>query len=303
MIESEILVTGGSGMVGRELSQLLPGAQYPSSQALNLLSEASITDYFARNKVSCVVHLAAHVGSLHDNIENRVAYFDRNVVMNTLLTRIAATRGVRKFLGVLSTCIYPDIVPRYPITEDQLHEGCPHADLLSYAYAKRAHAVQLDAYRESRGLEYSYVIPSNMFGVIREGHEGRGHFVNDLIRKIIHAKRCKTGEIELFGDGTPLRQFMLARDFASVILELIAAERHLPNMNVAPPYNLTINEMAELGVKLSGGGIDIKYNDAKPNGQYRKDVDTAIFNAFLPDFTFTPFREALQSVLEFYESQ
>ena len=83
----------------------------------------------------------------------------------------------------------------------------------------------------------------------------------------------------------------------------MAEERHLPNMNVAPPYNLTINEMAELGIKLSGGGIDIKYNDAKPNGQYRKDVDTAIFNAFLPDFTFTPFPEALQSVLEFYESQ
>ena len=82
-----ILVTGGSGMVGSELKKIMPEALYPSSKELNLLSEDKIRNYLKLNNITAVIHLAAHVGSLHDNIDNRVRYFDDNVLMNTLITK------------------------------------------------------------------------------------------------------------------------------------------------------------------------------------------------------------------------
>jgi GDP-L-fucose synthase len=177
-----ILVTGGSGMVGSELKKFMPECLYPSSKELNLLSDQSIRDYFKINKIKSVIHLAAYVGSLHDNIENRVKYFDLNIIMNTNITKISYEFGITKFIGILSTCIYPDKNMTYPMLESSIHEGAPHKDLYSYAYAKRAHAVQLDAYKNQYGVDFSYLIPTNLYGY--SSHFERLHFVNDLVLKI-----------------------------------------------------------------------------------------------------------------------
>ena len=83
--------------------------------------------------------LRKYVGSLHDNIENRTTYFDENILMNTILTKYTFKNGVKNFLGILSTCIYPDDVTEFPIKESKLHDGAPHKDLMSYAYKTCSH--------------------------------------------------------------------------------------------------------------------------------------------------------------------
>ena len=159
----KILVTGGSGMVGSSLKLKLEQADYPSSKELDLTNQASIQSFLSKNKYDYVIHLAAHVGNHHDNTRDKISYLDKNIIMNTLLTKACYESGIKNFLGVLSTCIFPDKVDNYPMTEEMLHLGPPHIDLFSYGYAKRTHAVQLDAYKASYGVNYNYLIPSNLF--------------------------------------------------------------------------------------------------------------------------------------------
>jgi GDP-L-fucose synthase len=294
----KILITGASGMVGRELSKLIPEACCPSSSELDLLNPIAVEEYMHKEKFEYVVHLAAYVGSLHDNIENRTAYFDKNILMNTIITKYSYESGVKNFLGILSTCIYPDNITHFPIKEISLHDGAPHKDLMSYAYAKRSHAVQLKAYKESYGVNYNYLIPCNLYGVVSESHKGRSHYVNDLIQKIILAKESNESKIILFGDGSPLRQFMYAGDLAKVIF-LYINSRINDSFNVAPNANLSVDEIARIALLACGAeAMSIEYDSSKPNGQLRKDVDTSVLKTCFPDFKFLGLADGIKKIYE-----
>ncbi len=294
----KILITGASGMVGRELTKLMPKAYCPSSSELDLLDSFAVGEYMNRKKFDYVIHLAAYVGSLHDNIDNRTLYFDQNILMNTIITKHAYESGVKNFLGILSTCIYPDNIDSFPIKEESLHNGSPHEDLMSYAYAKRSHAVQLTAYKESFQVNYNYLIPCNLFGIVSESHRGRSHYVNDLIYKIIDAKRNNSDHITLFGDGSPLRQFMYAGDFAQIINHYVN-EGHSESFNVAPDVNLSVNEIAMLALNACDANhLAIKYDSSKPNGQYRKDVDTSAFKKSMPNLNFIDLTAGIKKIYD-----
>ena len=288
-------------MVGKCLKRYFPNAYMPTSKELDLTNSNQVKNYFLKNKFDYVIHLAAHVGSLHDNIANRTLYFDENILMNTLITKYAYKSGVKNFLGILSTCIYPNNISNYPIKETLLHKGPPHPDLLSYAYAKRSHAVQLLAYKETYGVNYNYLIPCNLFGIVSEKHKNRSHFVNDLIFKIIESQRNNNNFITLFGDGTPLRQFMYAEDFARIIYEYVNNKLNV-SFNVAPNNNMTIEQLAEIAISTcSKKAMKINYDNSKPNGQYRKDVDTTIFKKHIKNFEFTPLPIGIKKVYDEYK--
>jgi len=243
------------------------------------------------------------VGSLHDNIDNRTLYFDQNILMNTIVTKYAYESGVKNFLGILSTCIYPDNIDSFPIKEESLHDGAPHADLMSYAYAKRSHAVQLTAYKESFDVNYNYLIPCNLFGLVSESHKGRSHYVNDLIHKIILAKKNNESTITLFGDGSPLRQFMYAGDFARVISHYVN-EGLNESFNVAPEINLTVNDIALLALKACDAEhLSIKYDSSKPNGQHRKDVDTTALKESMPSLNFLDLAAGIRKIYDIETSK
>jgi GDP-L-fucose synthase len=299
----KLLITGASGMVGSYLSKILPEAHTPSSKELNLIDSRNVKEYMSDHKFDYVLHLAAYVGSLHDNIENRTPYFDQNVLMNTLITKYSYETGVKNFLGILSTCIYPDNVNKFPIDEMKLHDGPPHIDLMSYAYAKRSHAVQIDAYKKSFNVNYNYLIPCNLYGIVSAAHEGRSHFINDLIFKIIESKDKKNDSIRLFGDGTPLRQFMHASDFAEIIKIYIDNEIN-SSFNVAPNINMSINEMALQALDAcDANNMSIIYDNSKPNGQYRKDVSTKRMEVYIKNYKFKELKSGIKEIYEFYASK
>ena len=297
-----ILITGGNGMVGSYLKKIIPEATTPSSKELDLTNSEQVKNYFQNNQFDYVIHLAAHVGSLHDNIENRTAYFDNNILMNTLVTKYAFEAGIKNFLGILSTCIYPNDISTFPMTEDMLHSGAPHPSLMSYAYAKRSHAVQLEAYKERYGVNYNYLIPCNLYGIVSEKHENRSHFVNDLIFKIIKAQKDKKDHILLFGDGTPLRHFMHASDLAKIIALYVLTKCNT-SFNVAPDINMSVENIAltALSTCVEEYPLCIKYDDSKPNGQHRKDVDTTIFKSIMSDFEFKSLEKGIKEVYEHYK--
>ena len=155
------IVTGGSGMVGKHLQEIMPNLIYLSSADCDLTDKGAIDALFASEKPDGVIHLAARVGGIMENIENPAVFYDENIQINTNTLAAAYRNGVKRFVAILSTCMYPDTVESYPMTEEDVHKGPPANANFSYAYTKRCMAVQIEAYRSQYGLDYSYIIPCN----------------------------------------------------------------------------------------------------------------------------------------------
>jgi GDP-L-fucose synthase len=300
MINNKILVTGGSGLVGKYLKKILPNAIYISSKDYDLTSEKGVQKMFLKHKPDVVVHLAARVGGIIDNLNHPAEYFTQNVMMNTLMVEYSRIFNVEKFIGILSTCIYPDIAKKYPMDESMLHEGPPTATNFSYGYSKRSMGAQIDAYNQQYKLKYQYLIPCNLYGIEDKDDENKSHFLTSLIKKIHESRKNNSNTITLFGDGTPLRQFLYAGDFAEIIKQTIENDI-TDSFNVATEENLSIGQMAKIAIGVTENkNIDIKWDISKPNGQLRKDVSIDKFKSLFPNFKFTPLRDGIKIVYDTY---
>lgn len=296
-MKNTTLITGGSGMVGQSLKKLLPDAIYISSKDFDLTKENDVIKMFDTYKPDKVVHLAAKVGGIIDNIEKPYEYFVDNIRMNTFMVEHSFKNNVTQFIGILSTCIYPDTVENYPMKEEDLHLGPPTSTNFSYGYAKRCLAVQIDALNKQYGTKYQYLTPCNLYGENdKMGHNS--HFVAALLGKIHQAVVDGKDEINLFGTGTPLRQFMHSDDLAWVIYECLTKEIY-ESFNVATEENLSIKEMAEISLETLGlNHIKLNFDITKPDGQYRKDVSITKLKDLLTNFKPLPFNKGIQKVYD-----
>jgi GDP-L-fucose synthase len=300
MTHSKIVVTGGSGLVGKALKKYLPNAVYLSSKDFNLTIEEEVKSMYLKYKPDTVIHLAAKVGGIIDNITKPAEYFTDNVLMNTLLVEYAHKFNVKRFIGILSTCIYPDVVEKYPMKESDLHLGPPTITNFSYGYAKRSLAVQIDAYNKQYGTKYQYLIPCNLYGLGDKDNESSSHFITALVKKIHDANLKEENFITLFGDGTPLRQFIYADDFAQIITKVVKNKIY-ESFNVATPENLSIKEMVEIALDACNSNhLKIIWDISKPNGQFRKDVGIKKLNSYIHSFDFLPLYKGIQKVYKNY---
>lgn len=278
-----IIVTGGSGMVGNSLKKILPNAIYLSSKDYDLTSEKEVDLLFSKLKPNIIIHLAAKVGGIIDNINKPGEYFTQNILMNTLLVDREQKNNTKRFIGILSTCIYPDKADNYPMSEEQLHLGPPTPTNFSYGYAKRSLAVQIDAYNKQYNTKYQYLIPCNLYGEYDKFGDN-SHFIAALIKKIHEAKKNNKDEIILFGTGKPLRQFMHSDDLAYMIKYCIDNEIY-DSFNVAIEQNLSIYEIAKIAIEACDAShLNIKFDNTKPDGQYRKDVVINKLKSINPNF-------------------
>lgn len=299
---SKILVTGGSGMVGKSLYKFLPNSLYISSNDCNLLDENSVKSLMTSNNFDVVIHLAAKVGGIIDNINNPEEYFIENIQMNTNILKWSRLTGVKRFIGVLSTCIYPDVVDEYPMTENMLHKGPPTPTNFSYGYAKRCLSVHIDACNKQYDTNYQYLIPCNLYGENDKFGEN-SHFIAALVKKIFDAKQNNEKSITLFGDGSPLRQFMYADDFAKIIHHVIDNEIY-DSFNVAGNENLSIKEMANIALNSCDSEyVEINWDSNKPNGQHRKDVSIEKLKSLLPNFNPLSLSEGIKLVYNSYHDK
>ena len=282
-MNKRVLVTGGSGMVGKSLKEIMPEAIYLSSSDFDLTKELDVERMYASYKPDVVIHLAAKVGGIIDNINKPSDYFVDNVMMNTLLVDHAYKFKVSRFIGILSTCIYPDKVDTYPMTEDMLHQGPPTPTNFSYGYAKRCLAVQIDACNKQYGTKYQYLTPCNLYGENDKFGEN-SHFISSLIKKIVKMEKSGSSTLELFGTGKPLRQFMHSDDLAWVIKECVEKDIY-ESFNVATEDDLSIKEMVDISLDYCGlSNIKLSFDKTKPDGQYRKDVSIEKLKSLLPNF-------------------
>ena len=294
---SKILITGGSGMVGKSLKKYLPNATFLSSKDCDLTDEKSVSSLMTNNKYDVVIHLAARVGGIIDNINYPEEYFIENIQMNTNIVKWSRLTGVKRFIGILSTCIYPDVVDEYPMTENMLHNGPPTPTNFSYGYAKRCLSVHIDSCNKQYGTKYQYLIPCNLYGE-NDKFGNNSHFIASLVKKIIELDKNKKNNLVLFGSGNPLRQFMYSDDLAWVINQCLVKNIY-ENFNVATEEILSIKEMGEIALKTYGlNNINIIFDSSKPDGQYRKDVSIEKLKSLLPEFKPLSLEEGIKIVYD-----
>jgi GDP-L-fucose synthase len=287
----KILITGGKGMLGSHLQQILPNAHYVGSE-YDLRDWLKAKDLFKNFKPTHVIHLAARVGGIQDNISKPAEYIDDNILINTNVLKLCLTHNVKRFTAMLSTCAYPNVANSYPMEEEILFSGPPAPTNFSYGYSKRCLAVQIGAYNKQYGTKYNYIIPCNLYSEYDNfRNKNKMHFVTALLKKIKESKNY----INLLGTGNPLRQFMYAGDLARVIKEIYKNDI-VENFNVAPDYNYSINDMAIIAINKLNPDLKIKYSNPELDGQYRKDVSSKKMKNLLPNFKFTSFEEGIEKV-------
>lgn len=301
----KILVTGGNGMLGRHLQQELPFAIFPTRKQLDLNDYNNVEYYIQQHRPDMIIHAAAKVGGIADNISHPYSFFENNITLNTNLIKASIICQIPRLLAISSTCAYPDTVDNYPINENDLHSGPPSVSNLPYGYAKRAMSVQIDAANKQFGTRYNYIFPCNLYSEFDNITScNKMHFITSLLYKIIIAEKKNEPYVELYGTGAPLRQFMYAGDLAKII-KLIVKQDITTNFNVAPDNsNLSIDCMANdvLSI-LDKNHISIVYNHTKPDGQYRKDVCNQLMKNTIGPFNFSVFKDNIIRIYNHYARQ
>ena len=279
-------------MVGKHLQEILPNAIYIGSKECNLTSWKETEYMMFLHKPDHIIHLAAKVGGIQDNIAKPAEYFDDNILINTHILKASLQFNVKRFTGILSTCIYPDIIEKYPMKEEDMFLGPPTSSNFSYGYAKRCLAVQIDAYNKQYSTKYNYLIPCNLYSEYDNfNNESKMHFMTALLKKIKSSKET----LNLLGTGKPLRQFMYAGDLARIIKEVI--DKDITNsFNVATSENLSIDKMANISLNILNKNLKIKYSKPELDGQFRKDVCNKKLLSYVPNFKFTSFEEGIKKV-------
>jgi len=284
-----ILVTGGSGLIGTYLKNEIPEAIYVCSKDYDLTNQIEVESMFIKYKPDIVIHLAAKVGGIMDNINHPVTHLDDNLLMNTLVLKYAHKYEVSRFISILSCTMYAKEYSGLPFKEESIHEGTPHESIFSYATVKRVMATQIDNYNKEYGTKYNYLIPCNLYGPKDKDDK----IIPVMINKIIEAKNSKDF-ITLFGDGTPVRQFMHSKDVAKIIKKVID-ENIFESFNIAPDDSFTIDEVARIVLDVADANhLEIKYDETKPNGQIKRDIDVTRFKKIIPDYDFISLRDGIK---------
>lgn len=294
--DQDILITGAGGLVGSELRKLYPNAIHIYHKNFDLTQEVDVKNLFQRYKPKCIIHCAGRVGGILDNLKHPALFFDDNILINTLMVKHAYLNNVERFVGILSSCIFPDISDHYPLKLEDLHNGPPTQSNFSYGYAKRCLGVQIDAYNKEYGTKYNYLMPCNMYGEHDRYDMQKSHFIPMLLMKIKKAVQENADHITLLGDGTPLRQFMHAEDLAKTIQYIIDNEIY-ENINVAVDENYSIHEMATIALEETGNThLKIVYLPNTPNGQFRKDICNQRLKELIPNIKMITLKEGIKRV-------
>jgi GDP-L-fucose synthase len=281
----KILVTGGSGLLGKNLQEILPNAHYISSKECDLRNADEVNNLMSDIKPSHVIHLASRVGGLFANKNNPVEFFEDNIKINTNILSSAYRHGVVNLIGMLSTCVFPDTV-EYPLQSHKMHLGEPHHSNFGYAYAKRMMEVQIRAYRRQYGVNWTTLIPTNVYGKFDNFNIDQAHVIPALIHKCYLAKQNNT-EFFIMGNGEAYREFIYAEDLARIIKWAITEYTDEEPLIVSTPMQYSIKEIVYLIADIMQFTGDIVFEGkVENNGQIRKPSDiTKLENLFHPEYT------------------
>jgi nucleoside-diphosphate-sugar epimerase len=299
-----VTVTGGRGFLGRQVvSQIEPDAGEVftfSSSDYDLTKQADIARMYADQKPEVLIHLAARVGGIGANRDNPGSFFYENAIMGIELMEQARRNGVSKFVQVGTVCAYPKLAA-IPFSEDDLWNGYPEETNAPYGIAKKMLLVQAQAYREQYGFNAIYLLPVNLYGPGDNIDLHDSHVIPAMIRKSVEARDSGAASVDVWGTGTPTREFLYVEDAARAIK--LAGERFNGSepVNLGSSVEISIRELVDLIVELTDFKGTVTWDRSKPDGQPRRKLNVERAAREFGFRSSTPFRDGLKETIRWYE--
>lgn len=299
--QSKVYVAGHRGMVGSAIIRKLQNEGYNnvitrSSSELDLRNQQKVNDFFLEEKPEYVFLAAAKVGGIHANNTYRAAFLYDNLMIQSNIIDASHHNQVKKLLFLGSSCIYPKFAPQ-PLKEDSLLTGPLEYTNEPYAIAKIAGIKLCENYRKQYGSDYISVMPTNLYGP-NDNYDPQGsHVLPALLRKIILAKKNNDPEVEIWGTGTPRREFLHVDDLADACYFAMQNYSSEDFLNIGVGEDITILELATLIKEIAGYSGNITTNPSMPDGTPRKLMDVTRINQ-LGWKASIPLEQGIRSVYE-----
>ena len=287
------IITGGTGLIGSAFND---GIKLTSKRDLRDYDKAKFA--ISMYKPDAVIHCAAKVGGVGANMQFPADFFMDNIRMNTNVIQACHELKIPKLVSFLSTCVFPDKV-EYPLDETKIELGPPHSSNFAYAYAKRMADVQIRAFNQQYGTQYFSVIPCNVYGPNDNYSLEVGHVIPMLIHKCYLAKKNRK-TFEVWGDGTPLREFIYSKDVANIVDLLIQKYTGTEPVIISNPTEYSIKQVVDLIVEHMGFKGKVKWLTDKPNGQHRKPSSNAKLLSIIGEYNFTTLEKGLKESIEWF---
>lgn len=280
--DSKIYVAGHRGLVGSAIIRQLEKAGYTNlvtrtSRELDLRNQAQVNEFFASERPEYVFLAAARVGGILANDSYPAEFLYDNLMLEANVIHAAYRAGVRKLLFLGSTCIYPKHAPQ-PMPEDSLLTGPLEPTNEWYAVAKIAGIKLCQAYRRQYGCNFISAMPTNLYGIGDNFDLEKSHVMPALIRKMHEAKAAGAPTVEIWGTGSPLREFLFVDDCADACLFLMENYADEGIVNIGVGEDISIADLARLVARVVGYEGELVFDASKPDGTPRKLVDTSRIN-------------------------
>lgn len=302
-----VMVTGGAGFLGSHVVDALKARgvtdiNVPRKADYDLRDVTAVKALLQSARPDLIIHLAARVGGIGDNREHPAEYIYDNLMMSAQLLHEAYHAGVEKMVIAGTVCSYPKFTP-VPFKETDMWDGFPEETNAPYGIAKRAVLVQSMAYRQQYGFNSIFLMPTNLYGPRDNFDLASSHVIPALIRKTLEAKDRGDRVIEVWGDGSPTREFLYVRDAAEGIL--LAAEKYNDSepVNLGSGYEISIKDLTEMITRKIGFEGELRWNTDKPNGQPRRALDVSRAKAAFGFEARTQFEQGLQETIDWYIAQ
>jgi GDP-L-fucose synthase len=273
----KIYIAGHRGMVGSAIVRRLHKDGFTNivtrtHKEMDLTSQQAVADFFASEKPDVVVLAAAKVGGIHANNVYRAQFLYENLMIQNNVIHGAYTNGVKKLLFLGSSCIYPKMAPQ-PLKEESLLTGLLEQTNEPYAIAKIAGIKMAESYRRQYGVNYISAMPTNLYGPNDNYDLNNSHVLPALIRKFHTAKITNAPSVEVWGTGSPMREFLHVDDLADACFFLLQNYDEELFVNIGTGEDLTIKALAEMIKDIVGYTGELKWNTEKPDGTPRKLMD------------------------------
>ena len=279
LINKRILVTGGAGFLGSFVVEKLkqrgcPNIFVPRTKEYDLVQMEAVKRVYSDSKPDIIIHLAAVVGGIGANQKNPGKFFYDNLIMGVQLMEEGRKFGIEKFVALGTICCYPKFTS-VPFKEEDLWNGYPEETNAPYGLAKKILLVQSQAYHQQYGFNSIFLMPVNLYGPGDNFDPKSSHVIPALIKKCFDAIKNNKNEIVVWGTGKATREFLYVEDAAEGILLAIEKYDKPEPVNLGAGFEISIKDLVELIVKLTGFKGRIIWDTTKPDGQPRRCLDTS----------------------------
>lgn len=304
-----VLLLGGTGFAGRNVSKVLDAAgighaAVSRSTGIDLRKVEELADLLQTMKPQFVVNCAAHVGSLNYVTQQAAdVIVDNTEMVLALYKALAMVKSKSIVINPVANCAYPGNLEIY--SEDQLWNGPIHRSVLSYGSTRRHMMAVSECFTMQHNIRSITLLVPNMYGPFDSTDPNKAHAMNALIAKFIKAKQENLREVSIWGTGSAIREWLLAKDFGRIVAEIL----NHPNLlgldeptNIGQNFGLSVREIVSIISQRVGYNGSIEYDHSKPDGAPKKVMSDLRFRKVFPDFVFTNMKDGIQDTIDYYSS-